>query len=146
MLWRFFQIVKTRDRITIKIITKYCISNCTTSTAIENILLALPQAEPLQEFEPEDLSDPPHPINIGTIAEQYLLQSYGNQGDKTFGLKNKDGQFYLGKAKVDIYRNDLIVGDKNIKEHHLFGICFLWINPKLVLLQKKTREIMRKLS
>jgi len=72
-------------------------------TAIENIP-TLPWGA---EGQPEALPKPPPPIDIRTIAEQYLLGSYGRDGDKTFGLKNKDGQFYLGKSKVDIDVNDV---------------------------------------
>ena len=50
---------------------------------------------------------------IGDIAEQYLRKfasAYGT--DKTFGLRGKDGKFYIENKEAKIKENSIIVGDK----------------------------------
>ena len=32
--------------------------------------------------------------------------------DKTFGLRDKDGKFYIGNKKAKVKENNIIVGDK----------------------------------
>ena len=32
--------------------------------------------------------------------------------DKTFGLRNKDGRFYIGNKEAEMKKNNIIVGDK----------------------------------
>ena len=47
-------------------------------------------------------------VIIGDIAEQYLRKFASTSGaDKTFGLRDKDGMFYIG-----IKENNIIVGDR----------------------------------
>jgi len=78
---------------------------------IENILPTLPwgQAEPQAV---QALPEPPLPINIDQLARKYLVNSYGNSGDKTFELDNRGGQFFLGNTEVDFEGNDLVIGGK----------------------------------
>jgi len=86
--------------------------------AIENMPPPLPwgqvegQPEALPDAAAVALAEHPLPINIGIIADQYMRASRGKPGDHTFGLKDKDGQFFLGNAEVGIDGNDLIIGDK----------------------------------
>ena len=50
---------------------------------------------------------------IGDIAEQYLPKFASETGaDKTFGLRDKNGKFYIGNKKAKIMENNIIVGDK----------------------------------
>ena len=50
---------------------------------------------------------------IGNIAEQYLRKYSSTSGsDKTFGLRDKDGKFYIGNMEAEIKENNIIVGDK----------------------------------
>ena len=50
---------------------------------------------------------------IGDIAEQYLWKFASTSGtDKTFGLRDKDGKFYIGNKEAKIKENNIIVGDK----------------------------------
>ena len=50
---------------------------------------------------------------IADIAEQYLRKFASVTGaDKTFGLRNKDGKFYIGNMEAKIKENNIIVGDK----------------------------------
>jgi len=79
--------------------------------AIEN----MPQALPMGQAEPEAvqaLPQPPLPINIDQLARKYLVSSYGSAGDKTFGLDDRGGQFFLGNTEVDFEGNDLVIGGK----------------------------------
>ena len=49
---------------------------------------------------------------IGDIAEQYLRRFASKSGtDKTFGLRDKDGKFYIGNKEAKIKESNIIVGD-----------------------------------
>ena len=49
----------------------------------------------------------------GDIAEQYLRKFAFTSGtDKTFGLRDKDGKFYIGNKEAKIKENNIIVDDK----------------------------------
>ena len=61
-------------------------------------------------------------VFIGDIAEQYLRLFASKSGtDKTFGLRDKDGKFYIGNKEAKIKKNNIIVGDKEYA-----GIPGLW--------------------
>ena len=50
---------------------------------------------------------------IEDIAEQYLRKFATMSGaDKTFGLRDKDGKFYIGSKEAKIKENNIIVGNK----------------------------------
>ena len=50
---------------------------------------------------------------IEDIAEKYLRKFASTSGtDKTFGLQDKDGKFYIGNKEAKIKENNIIVGDK----------------------------------
>ena len=52
-------------------------------------------------------------VFIGDIAEQYLRKFASESGtDKAFGLRDKDGKFYIGNKEVKIKENNIIVGEK----------------------------------
>ena len=52
-------------------------------------------------------------VFIGDIAEQYLRKFAFKSGtDKTFGLRDKDGKFYIGNNEAKIKENNIIVGDR----------------------------------
>ena len=52
-------------------------------------------------------------VFIEDIAEQYLRKFASKSGtDKTFGLRDKDGQFYIGNKKAKIKDNNIIIGEK----------------------------------
>jgi len=74
----------------------------------------MPPALPWGQVEGqlEALPDAPLPINIDPIARKYSVNSYGKAGDKTFGLDNRGGQFFLGNTEVDFEGNDLVTGGK----------------------------------
>ena len=52
-------------------------------------------------------------VFIGDIAEQYLRKfAYTSGTDKTFGLPDKDGKFYIGNKEAKIKENNIIVSDR----------------------------------
>ena len=52
-------------------------------------------------------------VFIGDIAEQYLRKFATVSGaDKTFGLRDKNGKFYIGNKEAKIKKNNIIVGNK----------------------------------
>ena len=52
-------------------------------------------------------------VFIEDIAEQYLRMFATISGaDKTFGLRDKDGKFYIGNKEANIKENKIIVGNK----------------------------------
>ena len=51
-------------------------------------------------------------IEIGLVAAEYLrTMASKTQTDKTFGLHDKNGSFYIGDSEVTIARDDIIVGE-----------------------------------
>ena len=52
-------------------------------------------------------------VFIGDIAAQYLRKFDTVSGaDKTLGLRDKDGKFYIGNKEAKINENNIIVGNK----------------------------------
>ena len=52
-------------------------------------------------------------VIIGDIGEQYLRKFATVSGaDKTFGLRDKDGKFYIRNKEAKIKENNIIVGNK----------------------------------
>ena len=59
---------------------------------------------------------------IGDIAEQYFRKFTSAAGtDKAFGLRDKDGKFYIMNKEAKIKENNIIDGDKEYA-----GIPGLW--------------------
>ena len=49
---------------------------------------------------------------VGDIAKKYLRKVASTYGtDKTFGLRDKDGRFYIENKEAQIKENNIIVGD-----------------------------------
>ena len=52
-------------------------------------------------------------VFIGDISEQYFRKFVSVSGaDKTFGLRDKDGKFYIENKVAKIKEINIIVGDK----------------------------------
>ena len=61
-------------------------------------------------------------VFIWDIAEQYLRKfATVSEADNTFGLRDKDGKFYIGNKEALIKENNIIVGNKEYA-----GIPGLW--------------------
>ena len=58
----------------------------------------------------------PMPINVGPIAHEYLNNYLTEKGDRTFGIKYKNGVYYLGNTRIDFDGNNLIIGGKEYEE------------------------------
>ena len=59
----------------------------------------------------------------GAIAEQYLrMLTFKSGTDKTFGLRNMDGKFYIGNKKAKIKENNIIISEKEYA-----GTPGLWV-------------------
>ena len=79
-----------------------------TREGIKNLPMAItfPQFPSVTAYDDKD-------VFIGDIAEQYLLKFASTSGtDKTFGLRDKDGKFYIECKEAKIKETNIIVGDK----------------------------------
>ena len=106
--------------------------------SIENMPQPLPAitfpAFPSIRADDDDESQGEEPPNIGSIAGKYLMKFASKDGvDKTFGLYDKDGAFYMGDKQVLISGNNLIVNDKEYQ-----GTPGLW---ELITSKTPDREI-----
>ena len=70
---------------------------------------------------------------IGNIAAHYLRKYTTKEADKTFGIYDKDGEFYIGDTKVAINDDDIIVGDKEFP-----GTRGLW---ELLVMKKPDESV-----
>ena len=66
-------------------------------------------------------------MNVGEVAKHYLkiytsnFISNKNQMDKSFGVKLKEGKFFIGREQIMINNDDIIIGDKLFR-----GTTGLW--------------------
>ena len=82
----------------------------------------------------DDESNQGEPTNIGSIAGKYLMKFASKTGvDKTFGLYDKDGEFYIGDKGVLISGDNLFVNNKEYQ-----GTPGLW---ELITSKKPDPEI-----
>ena len=74
--------------------------------------ITFPQFLSITAYDDDD-DEEDDDVFIGGIAEEYLRKFATVSGvDKTFGLRNKDGKFYIGNKEAKIKKNNIIVGDK----------------------------------
>ena len=69
--------------------------------------ITFPTTQPLGEASGEE-----RPIDLGEIAEGYLKDP---NRDKTFGIRNVEGLYYIGNKQATIVNNNIMVGDKKFK-------------------------------
>ena len=61
----------------------------------------------------DDEGEEEEDVLIGDIGEEYLRKFATVSGaDNTFGLRDKDGKFYIGNKEAKIKENNIIVGNK----------------------------------
>jgi hypothetical protein len=82
-----------------------------TSTALQSLAAIMPspafQLPSIQAEEPKESL-----IKLGPIATEYLRSMASKTlTDKTFGLHDKNGTFYIGDSEVTITGDDIIVGE-----------------------------------
>ena len=64
--------------------------------------ITFPQFPSITAYDDDDGEEEEH-VFIGDIAEQYLRKFATVSGvDKTFGLRDKDGKFYIGNKGAKI--------------------------------------------
>ena len=68
--------------------------------------ITFPTTQPLGEVSGEE-----KPLNFGEIAEEYLKDP---DRDKTFGIRNVEGLYYIGNKQATIVNNNIIVDNKKI--------------------------------
>ena len=74
--------------------------------------ITFPQFPSITAYDDDD-SEEEEDAFIGDIAEQYLRKFATMSGaDKTFGLLDKDGKFYIGNKEAKIKENNIIAGNK----------------------------------
>ena len=68
----------------------------------------LPEAmQPIGEATGEE-----KPLNLGEIAEKYLKDP---DRDKTFGIRNVEGLYYIGNKQATIANNNIMIGNEKFK-------------------------------
>ena len=84
--------------------------------------LTCPQFPSITAYGDDDDGEEEKDVFIGDIAEQILRKFATMSGaDKTFGLRDKNGKFYIGNKEEKIKINNIIVGDKEFA-----GTLGLW--------------------
>ena len=74
--------------------------------------ITFPQFPSITAYDDDD-GEEEEDVFIGDIAEQYLRKFATVSGaDKTFGLRDKDGKFYIGSKEAKIKENNIILGNK----------------------------------
>ena len=75
--------------------------------------ITFPQFPSITAYDDDDDGDEGEDVFIGDIAEEYLRKFASVSGaDKTFGLRDKNGRFYIGNKEAKIKDNNIFVGNK----------------------------------
>ena len=91
---------------------------------IENLPQAItfPLTQPIGEASGKE-----DPLDLGEIAKEYLQIPLPSR-DTTFGIREKEGLYYIGDKQATIADNNIIIGDEKFK-----GTPGLW---ELIMIQK----------
>ena len=74
-------------------------------------VITFPQFPSITAYDDDD--EEKEDVFTGGIAEQCMRKFASYSGsDKTLGLRDKDGEFYIGNKEAKIKENNIIVGDK----------------------------------
>ena len=74
--------------------------------------ITIPQFPSITAYDDDD-GEEEEDVFIGDIAEQYLRKfAIVSGADKTFGLRDKNGKFYIGNKEAKIKENNIIVCNK----------------------------------
>ncbi|ELU08839.1 hypothetical protein CAPTEDRAFT_211141, partial [Capitella teleta] len=63
----------------------------------------------------EETEDSEESENIGSVAAKYLRKFATKDADKTYGIYDKNGQFYIGDTRIGVIDENIIVGEKEYK-------------------------------
>ena len=89
--------------------------------------ITFPQFPSIADYDDDDDGEEEEDVFIGDIADEYLRKFATVSGaDKTLGLRDKDGRFYIGKKEAKIKDNNIIVlVIKNTPAHLDYGNLLL---------------------
>ena len=74
--------------------------------------ITFPQFPSITAYDDDD-DEEEEDVLIGDIAEEYLRKfATVSSADNTFGLRDKDGKFYIGNKEAKIKKNNIIVCNK----------------------------------
>ena len=84
-----------------------------TSTALKALPSQMIQFPQYPSIQAEDIEEPKERlIELGPIATEYLRSMASKTlTDKTFGLHDKNGAFYIGDSEVTIFGDNILVGE-----------------------------------
>ena len=75
--------------------------------------LTFPKISAIEDDEEEGVKFFSQPgRKYGDIAVSYLRKFVTKDADKTYGMYDKDGEFYIGDTKVGVIDDNIMVGDK----------------------------------
>ncbi len=96
--------------------------------------ISYPQQVPsiLEGLEFSDQEEDKHEM-IGNIAASYLRKFATKDADKTYGIYDKNGEFYIGDTRVGVIDDNIIVGDKEYQ-----GTPGLW---ELIVMRVPNDEV-----
>ena len=105
-LSKFFTPITKTQKATTREITEGLKPN---TEGIEN----LPQAtQPLGKEEKEEKEEEENEYNIGKIAKKYI---YRPNTDKTFGIREEKGLYYIGDKRAIIFCNNIIIDSEKFE-------------------------------
>lgn len=60
---------------------------------------------------------PPKTLAFGKLAAEYLSTylSRNNLSDTTYGIRNDKGKFYIGNKEIEIFNDNITIGDKSFE-------------------------------
>ena len=74
--------------------------------------ITFPQFPSITAYDDDD-GEEEDDVFIGDIDEQYLQKFAAmSEADKAFGLRDKDGKFYIWYKEAKIKENNIIIGNK----------------------------------
>ena len=77
--------------------------------------ITFPQFPSITAYDADD-GEEEVDVFIGDIAEQYMRKFASLSGDdKTFGLRDKDGKFYIENKEAKIKENNVIIDDREYR-------------------------------
>ena len=94
--------------------------------------ITFPQFPAITAYDDDDDNGEEEDVFIEDIAVQYLRKFATVSGaDKTFGLRDKDGRFYIGNKEAKIKDNNIIIGNKTYTAHPDCG-NLLWQDVRMI--------------
>ena len=94
--------------------------------------ITFPQFPSITAYDDDDAGEEEEDVLIRDIAEQHLRKFATMSGaDKTFGLRDKNGKFYIGNKEAKIKENNILLVIKNTLAHLDYG-NLLWKDLQMI--------------